>query len=232
MRKPKWDNEKELAKAFVDYFRNREWTVYPELCDLDIVATKPDPTSPKGLKIVGIECKLHFNLTVLAQCYKKKSYVDEIYVGVSKGWKNHEHFGCQIARKFGFGAYFIQKYKGPVGWDYPITKEVQAISEARRTFAVDDLLDPKAENFAEAGQAGGRHWSHFKRTSGLMVEFVTANEGKTLNEVIAAVDHHYSSKQSARSALRKLLIDGVIKELEYKDDKLYLKTVDDGLLPS
>ena len=47
----KWDNEKELAKVVVEHLRDTGWTVYPELCDIDIVATKLNPNSPNNILI-------------------------------------------------------------------------------------------------------------------------------------------------------------------------------------
>lgn len=222
--KTKWDNEKELAKAVVDHLKSTGWTVYPELCDIDIVATKADPSSLNGLKIIGVECKKHFNLTVLAQAHSKKRNVDEIFVAVSKGWKNDEHFGSLVARKFGFGVFFVQKssnYYG--GFNYSVDRHIDAEIIGRKSNSIEKMLHPEAEDYAEAGQAGGKHWSLFKKTALAITEHVTANPGQSLKDVVASVKHHYANPSSARSALHKLINNNVIEGIEFRDNLLYPK---------
>jgi hypothetical protein len=219
----KWDSEKELAKAIVDELRASGWTVYPELKDIDIVASKPDETRTRGLRVIGIECKKHFNLTVLAQAFGKKRYVDEMYVGVSQGWKNNENFGCQIAKKFGLGVYFVQKYFSyrEKTAQYKVKLEVEAELFPRKTSSIEKLFDPEAETFAEAGQAGGKQWSVFKKTSLLITNFVKDNSGKTLKEVVDSIPHHYKSAAGARTTLKKLILKGVIENVRYENDCLF-----------
>ena len=53
--KNKWDSEKELGKAVVDHYRAAGWTVYPEICDIDIVAQIDDANA----KMAKIETELH-----------------------------------------------------------------------------------------------------------------------------------------------------------------------------
>lgn len=223
--KAKWDSEKELAKTIVDHLRSDGWTVYPELCDIDIVATKANAESPNGLKIIGIECKKHFNLTVLAQAHRKKLFVDEMFVGVAAGWKDNESFGSLVAKKFGLGVYFATKLASHLGTFKYFVKQAVAAENVNRhhSYTIDKMLDPKAENYAEAGQAGGKHWSLFQKTASAIVEYVKENPGKTLGEVIAAVPHHYSSKASARSSLKKLLEQGIIEGVSYNNDILTAK---------
>jgi hypothetical protein len=219
----KWDSEKELAKAIVDNLRDSGWTVYPELKDIDIVAVRSDETRSRGLRVIGIECKKHFNLTVLAQAFDKKRYVDEMYVGVSQGWKNNENFGCQIAKKFGFGVYFVKKY---ISYQkntpqYKVGLEVEAEFVPRKTSSIEKLFDPEAETFAEAGQAGGKQWSIFKKTSLLITNFVKDNSGKTLKEVVESIPHHYKSAAGARTTLKKLIVKGVIEHVRFENDCLF-----------
>ncbi len=231
MAKKIWDNEKELAKVVVDHLRNEGWTVYPEIYDIDIVAKKDDPSCHNGIKLIGIECKIHFNLKVLGQAYRKKRHVDEVFVAVSDGNHDDEHFGRRVASKFGIGAYFVRKrvhhpwksFDGQVHGgknEYTVSKTLDAVFSPRDKDDIETLLEPQAENFAEAGQAGGKHWSAFQQTASKIREYVQANPGKTLKEVVAAVPHHYANPSSARSALSKL-IGSVIDGIERKDGKLY-----------
>lgn len=242
--KIKWDSEKELGKAVVDHYRANGWTVYPEICDIDIVAVQETPT---GKKTIGIECKKHFNLTVLAQAHDKKRHVDEMYVAVSRGWKDHEQFGCMIARKFGFGVLFVDKKvkyspkADPPPWDsskkyhenmelrstktatYEVSEEVQPILEPRKIFRLDKMLTPEAENFAEAGQFGAKHWTLFKKTASALTVYVKENPGKSMKEAIGNIEHHYRSYESARSSLSKAIRDGFIKEIMYEGKVLVPK---------
>lgn len=219
----KWESEKELGKAVVDYYREQGWTVYPEICDIDIVAKKDD-------KIIGIECKKHFNLTVLAQAQAKKRYVDEMFVAVSRGWKNNEEFGCQIAIKFGFGVIYVDKsvkygfaeeWKPglkmvPIDKKYSVTERVAAVLNPRKSDDVDKLLSPQAETFAEAGQVGAKHWTMFKKTGAALVEYVQANPGTSMKEAVKNIEHHYSSESSAKGCLARGIREGLIQGIKYE----------------
>lgn len=221
--KPKWDSEKELAKVIVDYLKGEGWTMYPELCGIDIIATKENTDSPNGIKVIGIECKKHFNLRVLSQAYEKRRFVDQMYVGVSDGWKNDEHFGCKIARTFGYGVFFVKKmhdYRNRC-FTYSLKEVVEPETCNRTRFDVDKLFDPRAENYAEAGQAGGKCWSEFRKTAYTLTDYVTVNPGKSLKDVVAAIEHHYANSTSARSSLKKLIESNVIKGVRLENDLLF-----------
>lgn len=230
----KWESEKELGSVVVDFYRKQGWTVYPELATIDIIAVKEDPNSYLEKKIIGIECKKHFNLTVLEQAYRKQNYVDEMYVAVTDGRDDNKYFGLKIAKMLGIGVIFVQKLAKYTGYDsinykptnlvneYTTTVNCNASIKSRSHDSIDRLLSPHAENYAEAGQAGGKQWSCFKKTVHELAEFIKANPGTTLREAIKNIEHHYSSYASARSSLSKGIRDGIVKGISYQDgDKLY-----------
>lgn len=215
----KWDSEKELAKVVVDDLRASGWTVYPELCDIDIVAVRADSTCRDGKRIIGIECKKQFNLTVLSQADSKRIYVDEMYVAVATG--RNQEFGCKVARILGFGVLIVHKWRKLSGYEYSVMREVDAEFKPRKRYSLEKLLDPQAETFAEAGQAGGKQWTVFKKTAGVLVEYVTANPGKSMKEVVAAITHHYRTPSSAVGSLSKMVRKKVISQIHFVDDLLY-----------
>lgn len=216
--KEKWANEKELAREVINYLKNDGWTTYPEIKDIDIVATKQDNNCKNGLRIIGIECKKHFNLTVLAQAHSKKIFVDQIFIAVSKGRKNNEYFGLSIAKKFNLGVFFVNK----AAFSQKVKMEFEPIVNERSYGNIDHLLQPEAENYAEAGQAGGRQWTSFKQTTNLLINYIKENNGIELNEAIKNIKHHYSSFNSAKNALKKMIETNVIKEIKLIENKLYL----------
>lgn len=230
----KWDNEKELAKVVVDHLKDNGWTIYPEINDIDIVATKPDAGAVNGLRIIGIECKKHFNLTVLAQAESRKRYVDEVYIAVTKGWKDNESFGCKIAKQFNIGVYFVDKYKAyciatnSYKPTYNIHLQVPGIYFPRKSQIIDKMLDPKAIDFAEAGQQAGKHWSVFQKTVGLLTDYVRDNPGVSLKDAIENIKHHYSNKTSAHSSLTKMFKRKVIETIVIKDKLLYIKETNES----
>lgn len=223
MAKLKWDSEKELAKAVVDDLRDGGWTVYPELGDIDIIATKADPDSPKGLKVIGVECKKAFNLTVLSQAFNRRSNVDEMWIAVGHGNHEHQYFGGICAEKFGIGVYFVTKWDNwrTGGFDYKVDAHKQPLVRPRKHDFIDRMLAPEAETFAEAGQAGGKHWTLFKKTSVALRKTVEEHPGCSVKDAVAAIEHHYSSPAVARSQLKKLIQQGVIEGVVLKGKLLY-----------
>lgn len=220
---PKWDNEKELGRAVVEFLRAEGWKVYPEIYDIDIVATKEDPNSEDNLKVIGIECKKRFNLTVLRQACDKSRLVDEMYVAVSPSGNRNDSFGCMLAAKLGIGVYYVHK-KDDYHCEilYRIIEKVEAENQPRKS-NICRLLDPISENFAEAGQAGGKQWTLFKQTSHKLVEYVKENPGKKLREIIANIEHHYLTNSSAYSSLSRMIRNGVIKDVEFRGKFLWPK---------
>ena len=53
--------------------------------------------------------------------------------------------------------------------------------------------------------------------------FVRRNPGCTLKQMIEGIEHHYSSNQSARGSMAQYIKSGVIKNIELKNNKLYIK---------
>lgn len=224
--KTKWESETELANGVVVYLKAEGWTVYPELDDIDIIATKPDPGAPNGLSIIGIETKKHFNLTVLNQADRKRRYVDKMYVAVSEGWTDNESFGCQIAGMFGLGVFFVRKsscwqFEGP---QFKITVDlrVEAALAPRKYFSIDELLHPEAQNYVEPGKKGGAAWTRFKKTVFELRAYVKENPGCFLKDALIHVPHHYSSYNNARSGIRTRIREGIITELVIKKGRLFL----------
>ena len=227
----KWESETELANGVVAYLRGAGWTVYPELHDIDIIATRPDPNAPNGLLITGIECKQHFNLTVLHQAWDKQRYVDQMSVAVSHGYQDHENFGCRIAQKFGLGVLYVSKNQNYMDqtFSYPVKLQEEAVVEYRRLFYVDKLLHPQAENYSEPGRKGGKQWSRFKMTVFYLVEYAKEHPGCTIKDALLNVKHHYSSPYSARACISKRIKDGTIKELKVENNLLYVTCLNSNL---
>lgn len=217
----KWQSEKELAIEIVKYLKNNGWIVYPEIYDIDIVATKQEETSKNKLKIIGIECKKQFNLTVLSQAYEKSYLVDGIYIGIPDIRNKNQTFGLQVAKKFNIGT-FLVKHKSFSYNNHVVSCYSNPEFSTRRYDKIDKLLDPKAENYAEAGQVGGRQWTLFKKTSYAIIEYVKLNPGLNLKEILKTVPHHYKTLNSATSCIKKMIEDQVIKDLKIIDGKIYL----------
>lgn len=215
----KWSSEKELAQVVVNYLKQEKWTVYPELCNIDIVATFFDDNSINKTKIIGIECKKNFNLKVLSQAYDRRNLVDEMYIAVPEKYDMEHFFGTKVAEKFNIGVFSVSKNH----YSSNARLMFKPISNDRKVQNIDKLLDPKAETYAEAGSAGGRQWTGFRKTVGIITDYVKEHPGISLKEILKNIKHHYKTNNSAYCNLKKLIDDNVIKELKIVDKKVYLK---------
>ena len=159
-------------------------------------------------------------------------------MAVGKGNQDHEWYGRMVARQNGYGVISVEKIPEVkiAGFISSANYRVRTVEEPRidprRLFYVDALLDPEAETYAEAGQAGGRHWSKFKRTVMLMAEYVKNNPGCSMKEAVSAIKHHYSNPTSARACLAGRIRDGVIKEVIFTDGKLFIAVPPESPLQS
>lgn len=198
--KDKHKTEKELAQRVIKNLTEMGFEIYQEVEDhgkrCDIVAVN-------GKIQWAIECKLTFSMGVMEQAYNWLSQNRAHYISVATPSLGMSWLQERMCRDYGIGV---------LGVKYDEVREIQKPRFNRRAFGFK-LFDEQ-KTFCEAGSNQGGHWTQFKWTIRNLESMVKKNPGIHFDELIKAIDHHYSSFYSAKACLRSYIEKNIIKNVE------------------
>lgn len=203
--------ETDLGKEAVRYFSELGYECFQEVTTHN---TRIDLVIRKDNRTHGIELKCTFGLKVLEQAYDNKDYLDYSSIFVPK---INSSFGKKILKDYGIGCFILGGNRGSL---YETLKPELNVN--KKCFL--RLLDEQ-KTFSEAGNNTGSFWSDFKSTRRNIVTFLLSkkNNSYELNKLVKEVKNHYSSHNSFKTVLFKLVRNGIIKELEIIDNIVFLK---------
>ena len=220
--------EQRLAAVVVDWLRGQHWDVWQEVKTMWAGHNEAaDIMARKGRIIWVVECKLSRSLAVLDQAIWWHSFADFVSVAVppprirpgcrpkhSKAWSH-------VLRYYGIGELVVDK---TVELDTPpsLTRSVKKRwMPSGKHF--HDVLDSMPQNYGTAGAKDTPRFSPFAQTRDALVGIVTKQPGILFGEVMAELQHHYSSDATARSCLLKWIREGSIPvRIEYEGRRLRL----------
>jgi hypothetical protein len=195
--------ETELAKHFIDFFKDHEifsevkaWSV------IDFVAKKDDLT-------IGVEVKTSMNFKVIEQAFYNKTYFNQVYVAVP--YKKRD-FSFKICKDYGIGVLLF----------HPKSKRVHIAVEPATE---KPKQKPKLKEYNKMSVAGSQNdrMTDFKWTIHQITQYLKDNDGAKLETVLENVNFHWKTKATALSCLRKYNRTGVLKDFKIEKGKVYLK---------
>lgn len=218
MSAPKFATEAELAAAIVSYLESLQWDIYQEVAGLSGVA---DIVGVQGKTLLAVETKLSLTFDVIAQAIGWKEYAHQVFIAVPKVKiaSSGRHLAYRVCREHEIGVLEVEKWsEGP-----HVSEQVEAAMRKKiDASGLRDHLRPEHKTFAKAGSAAGGHWTPFKSTcEALRREVSRGAPGRTLIEIVKALDHHYASPSSARNHLGHWIERGKVEgvSLVKKDGK-------------
>ena len=199
--------ELELAKIVVSYYTENNFSVYKEVTDgnkrADIVSVKEGITT-----VIEVKKRLGFN--VIQQALYWSNRANYIYIAVPK-FKRSYYLNtiCSILGYLKYkniGLILIDKDKLNFQYNPILNKNIKN--------GIDKFLLEGQKDFIEAGTSS-KYWTRFKDTELKIKEFLLEHPQSTIREIVTGIEHHYSSKNSAISSIKKAIdkgwINGVIK---------------------
>jgi hypothetical protein len=196
--------ETDLARTVIHTLKEWRWDVYQEV---EGPGGRVDIVAVRGKIQWAIECKVSFGLAVIEQARNWRPFCHYSSVAVPQGIS---HFGREICKLFGVGALSCTVWP-----ENPADGEVREMLKPvlnRRPVLLK--LHEEQKDFCEAGSSRGGHYTDFKRTKAHLISAVRNKPGIEFQELIKALDHHYSSLSTAKSCLRKFIGGHVIPELK------------------
>lgn len=199
--------EKKIADIIIKHYEENGKKVYREVT---AKGSKGGGTKRVDLLIednnifIAIEVKLNFNLTVIHQAWtwKQKSHYSYICIPSSKN-TSLKSFSKQLCLDYGIGIIEVNK-KGEI----KITQESTYNTSPNLPLIYNEQLS------GDSGIKSAEHITPFKMTVKYIIDYLKINGESDLNMIIDNINHHYKSKQSAKSSIIKMIDLGVIKDID------------------
>ena len=200
--------ETDVAAAVVAYLRDLDWDVHQEVGGA--YGARADIVAVRGPLLYVVEVKTTLGLAVIGQAYEWLHQANYVSVAVPTGRRSSPErvIADHILRDYGIGSLkvHLSMYDGDRSYaEQDIAPRLMRRIPAERTSRLRGMLCEGTRTFAAAGNAEGKFWSAFKATCDEVRRAVEKSPGLTTKELIGAIQHHYSSDATARSALLKWL---------------------------
>ena len=205
--------ETDLAQKFVDYLSC--YDLYFEVdyyrC-IDIVAIDNNIS-------MAYEVKTTFNFKVLEQAIENAKYFHYSYICVPDF--RDKWVQIKLCKDYGLGLLIY-----PEKDYFPEVRELvhPKLNRQANIFSLKNRLREENKQSIPGSKNGdGGKLTAFGCTVQNAEFFVMRNPGCTLKQMIEGIEHHYSSSQSAHGSMAQYIKSGVIKNIELRDSKLYIK---------
>lgn len=209
--------ETELAQKFVDYLSC--YDLYFEVNyyrSVDIVAIAEKYS-------IAIEVKTTFNFKVLEQAIENAKHFNFSYIACPR-------FDGEIQNRL-CGDYGIGLLTDNNKYNYyggvTIREEVapKLNRHAKLSHLKGRLCDRHKLSLPGSKSGDTTKITAFGVTKESAIRFVMRKNGCTMRELVDGITHHYRSDKAAIANLYQWINAGVIKELEIKDRKVYLRNI-------
>lgn len=194
-------SEQELAQAVVGWLAARGWTVYQEV-ELERGGRRCDVVAVRGDVMWAIECKTSIGFAVLEQAHGWLRHAQRVSAATGR---SRSAFAARVARDYGIGWLVVSGSAR--------RRIREAVPPAERTRVTDRLrrrLTEQQRTYAPAGNARAQFWSPWKSTVGEVQAWAAANPGGAFAAMVDQVRHHYRTRATARSCLRRHITDGLV----------------------
>jgi hypothetical protein len=190
MRAKRFRTESELAEKVILFLRDQGWEVYQEV-KVKNEGGVADLVAIRGAISWIIECKLTYGLPVI---YQARGWIGKAhYVSVAvPPSANYSGILDEYCRWKGIGRIRVGDYPGV---------DLQAKLWRRPSKAVMDGLCEEMKTYSSAGNNYSSYFSPYKRTCGYILGVVKKNPGICLKDLVASIDHHYSSIACAKQSI-------------------------------
>ena len=159
------------------------------------------------------------SLQLLDQSMFWRSYAN--YVSVAYVRRNSHSSVRYFLTRSGIGAITVafDKWREELG---ELRIEVNPRFNRRILGDLKGRLYEEQKTFCEAGSQHGR-WSPFKSTCQEILEYVQKNEGCAMKDMMSKIRHHYASDETARSSLRRWMLEGKVPGVRMEKEGRYLR---------
>lgn len=206
-------SEEAMAASLVSWLTTMHWNVYQEV-QISSYGPRADIVAVQGAVSWIIETKTSFKLAVLDQAVKWLGYANYVSVATPHSNRAFSPFLKQSLEHCGIGVLTI-------GID--VRERVAPRLWRSLKLNIREKCRAEHKTFAPAGNSYGARWTPFQATAKEVVSMVKRNPGISMKDLVDNIQTHYYSAKTARSALTKWLITGVIKGVKVEREGRALK---------
>lgn len=218
-RPPRYEwTEADVARAAERWLASNGWVVYREVSDgygsarADLVGLQFDATHV-------VECKTRLSLDLIEQAHGWLKRSEEVSVCVVARTNTYDRLPIVVMKQLGIGLLSVSPDHKPE-W---AGVRVEAVARWHRVRRDDDhiraRLFPEQRGMGEAGTNRGGYVTPFRLWMRDVAEFVAANPGASVSEVIAGKQHMYSNDKAAKRALNRALFGGWCDGVRIDDER-------------
>lgn len=213
-------SEAEMAAVVVDDLEAQGYTVRKEVQigrSEDLRVPVVDIVAEKGAQLWAIETKLTMSLDLVVQAHRLRAGFHRASIAFpcprygdfrSRGPRqNKMRMRIELLRTLGIGALVVNEAQVATWLD---ARVLHPTGDVRRWFS-DEQLN------GQAGASGGGYDTAFKRYVRRLEDFVRANPGCSMTDMVDpdnGVEPHYKKTSTARTCITKYIRSGVIKTIE------------------
>lgn len=200
-------SEEQLAQTVIAWLEDMRWDVYQEV-QTRSTPGRADIVAIQNCIVWVIESKISLGLSVLEQADKWYPYAHYRSVATPHG---ASHFIYEICQWRGIGVIVRQ------GESF-CHEQIEPSLNRKAYVKWTEALSSEHKTYAKAGTATGRFWSPFKLTCQKIVQYVSGHEGCDLKELMAGIQHHYTSSATARQMIPHWILAGKVPGVEASKD--------------
>lgn len=205
--------ESDIAQICVNYLETKGYTVYKEVTMNGKGGRRADIYGTMGDISIIVEAKMSFSLKVIEQAYNWRVNANRAYICIPKPKRSGRksfNFGLKVCKELGIGVITV---------DYNMQDcNIELESNYHENIKRPVLYD--AQKNSVAGNDESKFHSAFKETCLNFDKYMIDKDNIKLSEIIDNIKHHYASKVSAQSSLKKMI---ELNILPYIYDKGYIK---------
>lgn len=209
-RQDAFKTEAELAKVIVEWLQSQHFEVYQEV-QRGPYTPIADILAVRSPYLWVIETKLQSGFRVIEQAWNWLPYAH--YVSIAVPWQPRRYSSSNleqaVMRQFGIGHLQVEHAINVVEKQHPTFNRKAHTAWVSR-------LNEKQKTFAQAGNNARLRWTPFTETRQLVQQFVKANPGCPLKELVQKVKTHYHSKSVAMRCITQYVESGVIPGIVIK----------------
>ncbi|MGL4443853.1 MAG: hypothetical protein ACRCU1_09515 [Alsobacter sp.] len=198
-------SESDIAAVVVAWLEDHGHDVYQEVEVSSGVADIVALSGP-GREVWIVEAKRQWSFDLLAQCLDRKRSAQRVFAAVPES----SSAGMRVANELGIGVLLTSE-----NGVHLHRMAARVSSDLRHGSKLRNKLRPEHKTAALAGSpsAAGRHTA-FRATCDQLRHVVQMYPGRTLKELLAQIQHHYSSLSAARSTLAARIRSGLVPGVE------------------
>jgi hypothetical protein len=207
-------SEAEYAQTVIEHFEAAGYEVFKEVAGPGKI--RADIYCKRGNETIAIEVKTSLNLKVIDQAYRWRPYANKVYIAIPYQKYLHYKIAAQICEDYGFGILSIYKESRHGIKDLLVEKLGAKVNVSPK----EPMLHEDQKD-SEAGTKGS-YVTPFKITCKTLIQLIRDKGPMPLKTATTMIQHHYKNDSSANQSLRKMIVWGVIDELElFKEGRAY-----------